>query len=1021
MNRPLHPRTIHPRIPGLLTLILLTAAAAQAMPTLEISPTTIEAGDPVTITFDGFEPGGYEGTINIDGEPAATIFIPASGGASNTWTTPVDIAVGGRDIDICAACGQGDLEERTNSVRVTVVSSDLEGSDYNLQPWAIEVTQGVRGPVFTRTPPIGDLVFPPEDVVHVANRRTIVRVYPWVEGGPDFDRVFNVRAHLWVTVDGTTYGPLEAASPLVWQVRADATMDDLRGDLRRTWNFVLPPEATQLDIGEPAGNFDLFVDINPDVPGQSPECESCFDDNGAYLSGNEFQHVGRNDAFAFKFRPHLMECEVEQEDGSINMVPRPTIAQLVSTVSSLHEILPIADGRRGVRLMPWRNVDWSGTQDEWDPVQDAFLFENYLPGGELHAGPPNDLYAFLYWGGGPNCSGHAFTFTPFLRSSACGGPTYVGAHEANHAIGASHAGNGHEEAAGGGYDTSYPGEHGQVEDGTWGINVYSLRLYPPRVSVPGDDDRHDLMSYGPNKWMSLYTWNLCTENLGSPEVGVHKQGLPAILAEPDGRDVLDNVAFRGVMGRAGQVDLAPFFASYPPNQIQGDGAFALEFYDPNNGLLAGQDLQVAVAQDLVDYPEVFATAVALPVGWAEMRLVASGQVIQTWQRSANPPQATITSPSPGFQLPNTGQTTVTWTGVDGDGDPMTYRILGLHGTDGELFTLAAGLTDTSFDLDLGSLPSGGDWTLIVEVSDGFDRTYSQFVSGHVEATPPLALILQPSDESVHVAGGAIPASGTFTDLQGDIADGNTAWYLDGVYLGFGSSIDLTQVSAGEHELQFVVYNALQLEGSSTVSFTVVDSLEAPALLAPADGAVAVSSPVTLSWTAVPGAVSYRVQASLTGDFTNVESDGEAGNIEGTSITFGPGEEGQTIYWRAMAEHGTSPSAYSAVSSFTMVGGATPVEDVPPARDLALSVFPNPFNPNTTVSFVLPHAGEVTLAVYDLAGRRVRMLGRGYYPAGEHQASWDGRDGRGLMAGSGVYLVRLQAGDGVISRRVMLLK
>ena len=50
---------------------------------------------------------------------------------------------------------------------------------FNVQIQAIEVTQGVRGDIPTRTAPAGDLIFIPDTAVHVADRRTIVRVYPW--------------------------------------------------------------------------------------------------------------------------------------------------------------------------------------------------------------------------------------------------------------------------------------------------------------------------------------------------------------------------------------------------------------------------------------------------------------------------------------------------------------------------------------------------------------------------------------------------------------------------------------------------------------------------------------------------------------------------------------------------------------------------------------------------------------------------------------------------------------------------
>nr|MEE4268434.1 FlgD immunoglobulin-like domain containing protein [Candidatus Krumholzibacteria bacterium] len=98
-----------------------------------------------------------------------------------------------------------------------------------------------------------------------------------------------------------------------------------------------------------------------------------------------------------------------------------------------------------------------------------------------------------------------------------------------------------------------------------------------------------------------------------------------------------------------------------------------------------------------------------------------------------------------------------------------------------------------------------------------------------------------------------------------------------------------------------------------------------------------------------------------------------------------------------------------------------VDDLPGARGLALTVFPNPFNPETRVAFELPRGGYVNLAVYDLTGRLVRKLADGLFVAGRHEMTWNGRNSQGLHAGSGVYLMRLVTPDGATSMRATLLK
>jgi hypothetical protein len=83
--------------------------------------------------------------------------------------------------------------------------------------------------------------------------------------------------------------------------------------------------------------------------------------------------------------------------------------------------------------------------------------------------------------------------------------------------------------------------------------------------------------------------------------------------------------------------------------------------------------------------------------------------------------------------------------------------------------------------------------------------------------------------------------------------------------------------------------------------------------------------------------------------------------------------------------------------------------------------PNPFNPSTMIEFSLPAAGEVSLDVFDAAGRHVRTIQSGILPAGRHEAAWDGLDDRGGNVPSGVYFARLQAGKTVLSRKMVLLR
>jgi hypothetical protein len=79
-------------------------------------------------------------------------------------------------------------------------------------------------------------------------------------------------------------------------------------------------------------------------------------------------------------------------------------------------------------------------------------------------------------------------------------------------------------------------------------------------------------------------------------------------------------------------------------------------------------------------------------------------------------------------------------------------------------------------------------------------------------------------------------------------------------------------------------------------------------------------------------------------------------------------------------------------------------------------YPNPFNPTTTIEFVLPQAERVILTVYDMLGREVKTLVNAELGSGTHTVVFEGKN-----LSSGVYIYRLQAGNVVKERQMQLLK
>ena len=86
-----------------------------------------------------------------------------------------------------------------------------------------------------------------------------------------------------------------------------------------------------------------------------------------------------------------------------------------------------------------------------------------------------------------------------------------------------------------------------------------------------------------------------------------------------------------------------------------------------------------------------------------------------------------------------------------------------------------------------------------------------------------------------------------------------------------------------------------------------------------------------------------------------------------------------------------------------------------------SVFPNPFNPEVTLTFELEHSASVSVRIYNEIGQQVRVLAtEGVRPAGSYQFVWDGRDQAGQFQASGTYLLVLSVDGAVETHKLTLL-
>jgi hypothetical protein len=143
----------------------------------------------------------------------------------------------------------------------------------------------------------------------------------------------------------------------------------------------------------------------------------------------------------------------------------------------------------------------------------------------------------------------------------------------------------------------------------------------------------------------------------------------------------------------------------------------------------------------------------------------------------------------------------------------------------------------------------------------------------------------------------------------------------------------------------------------------------------------------------------------------------------TSYLYPPYDLSESIKIGFYVEMLTGQTTYNLwITNITITTGTSEYDVTVPTPQIAtLSNFPNPFNPETTISFSIPKEGIVEIDVYNVRGQRVTTLTNEFYTAGTHNITWNGRNQEGQSMGSGIYFYRLTTDGHTVTRRMMLLK
>jgi hypothetical protein len=129
-----------------------------------------------------------------------------------------------------------------------------------------------------------------------------------------------------------------------------------------------------------------------------------------------------------------------------------------------------------------------------------------------------------------------------------------------------------------------------------------------------------------------------------------------------------------------------------------------------------------------------------------------------------------------------------------------------------------------------------------------------------------------------------------------------------------------------------------------------------------------------------------------------------------NVSFGRYPNGSAV-WGSM-----NPTPLAANSMITQAERTISLPD-----RFDVDVFPNPFNPATTIRYRLPAVSDVAVDIIDIMGRSVWSYSACYCRPGTHVLQWYGKSRGGLSVSSGIYLLRLITNNAVLTKKLLLLK
>lgn len=285
------------------------------------------------------------------------------------------------------------------------------------------------------------------------------------------------------------------------------------------------------------------------------------------------------------------------------------------------------------------------------------------------------------------------------------------------------------------------------------------------------------------------------------------------------------------------------------------------------------------------------------------------------------------------------------------------------------------------------VPGMGYWVKVFNPGSLILRTDASRIYSSIKSTPQMNAFKE-TNEALH---SVVPASvnGSFLDTLNYLEVADADFSSQRIYFG---RTDIDSTTLLKYELP-----PKPPDDAFDARFVTDSFLEPlPQKFDSTDLIVEVQTshyPLTVSWHIIQGGMKYYIIESKASGVKRTQISGDANSIISDST-----------------EHEFILGCVSTIVAVHEIKNTIPT-------DINLEQnFPNPFNPSTVIRFDLPKAQFVDLSVYDMTGKKIRMLASRKYSSGSHDVSFDASS-----FSSGVYIVRLTTEGRTFSRKIVLVK